>query len=496
MPSDELSSNDSAVIDDDLVQALGFEPAPDDEISVVEDDAADLVDEPPAAAIDLDDPVLEKTALDTTVATDDSAQLASELGFDAVVENDDLELDLDANPDAAVEEVAEGMLDEVVEGETDPALDDSGSSGIASFFATRTESDADTAKDDADVDLSSLPIVDDLADSDFDGATDSALGVEPGALDSDELDVLDLDSVPDLVDETALKEAATDDVAVSEIELDDLPVDDAEFDLDSDPDLDGALTDEPANLAPDELDVEDEAIGPIHDEIDQVEVLDVDAEDLELGEPELFDQADDGVSTEPAPLIDLTGDAAAEAPTSFLDPVDVPDLDPLEAPVGAPSPDGLVEGLVDDGAVVASPTEVRKRGRGSRRHKQVRARKARRVVRHVDPWSVLTFSVLFHLCFFAAMLLASVLVWNAALASGTLENIENFITELGDYESFEINGDVVFRSAVIVAGMLTLASSVLVVLLTVVFNLISDLIGGIRITVIEEETVRVPAKSK
>lgn len=132
----------------------------------------------------------------------------------------------------------------------------------------------------------------------------------------------------------------------------------------------------------------------------------------------------------------------------------------------------------------------------SKKQTKLRARKSRRVIRHIDPWSVLTFSILFHLAFFAALLLAGVLVWNAAIAAGTIENIENFIRELADYETFEINSDQVFRASVVIAGMLTLASSVLVVLLTVVFNLISDLIGGIRVTVIEEETVRVPAPRK
>ena len=129
-----------------------------------------------------------------------------------------------------------------------------------------------------------------------------------------------------------------------------------------------------------------------------------------------------------------------------------------------------------------------------RRSRRLRARKVRRVIRHIDPWSVLTFSVLFHLCVFAALLLSSVLVWNAAVAAGTIENIESFIRELGDYTTYEINGDVVFRAAMVITGILTLASSVLVVLLTVVFNLISDLVGGIRVTVVEEETVRVRRK--
>ncbi|MFV0259066.1 MAG: DUF3566 domain-containing protein [Acidimicrobiales bacterium] len=129
------------------------------------------------------------------------------------------------------------------------------------------------------------------------------------------------------------------------------------------------------------------------------------------------------------------------------------------------------------------------------RSQRVRARKVRRVIRHVDPWSVLTFSVLFQLCVFAAMLRASVLVWSVADAAGTIGNIENFVRELGDYTVFEIHEDVVFRAALVAAGILTLASSLIAVLLAVVFNLISDLVGGIRITVVEEETVRVNRKS-
>jgi hypothetical protein len=122
----------------------------------------------------------------------------------------------------------------------------------------------------------------------------------------------------------------------------------------------------------------------------------------------------------------------------------------------------------------------------------IRSRKVRRVIRHIDPWSVLTFSVVFHVCLFGALLLAGSLVWSAASASGTIDNIESFIRDLGDYETWEIQGDAVLRAGFIIAGMMTLASTVMVVLLTVVFNLISDLIGGIRITVIEEEVHTVP----
>ena len=197
--------------------------------------------------------------------------------------------------------------------------------------------------------------------------------------------------------------------------------------------------------------------------------------------------------------------AAATGELKIAPPPDSPPLGPpAGSPMGSPSTTGIPSATVsrspaslNANAAVAKAGELASRmpqlledGLRNRSHR-VRARKVRRVVRHVDPWSVLTFSVLFHLCVFASLLLASVLVWNAAVAAGTIENIENFIRELGDYETFEIRGDVVFRAAMVIAGILTLASSVLAVLLTVVFNLISDLVGGIRMTVVEEETVRV-----
>ncbi len=153
---------------------------------------------------------------------------------------------------------------------------------------------------------------------------------------------------------------------------------------------------------------------------------------------------------------------------------------------------------VDNRTIIEKPRSVSDMFSGGiTGRRRLQARKVRRVIRHIDPWSVLTFSVLFHLCLFAALLLASVLVWNVADEAGTIENVESFIRELGDYETFEIDGEAIFRAAVAIAGIMTLAASVLVVLLTVMFNLLSDLLGGVRVTVIEEETVRIkPQKGK
>ena len=201
----------------------------------------------------------------------------------------------------------------------------------------------------------------------------------------------------------------------------------------------------------------------------------------------------------------MTGPATAPVADLHTQPVHMPESPPLVGDPAPPSSPPMGDLTVAPRATPTESVAERVTNMAARvpklleegpfkRTRRVRARKVRRVVRHIDPWSVLTFSVLFHLCVFAALLLSSVLVWNAAVAAGTIENIESFIRELGDYKTYEIKGDVVFRAAMVVAGILTLASSVLMVLLTVVFNLISDLVGGIRFTVVEEETVRVRRK--
>lgn len=136
-----------------------------------------------------------------------------------------------------------------------------------------------------------------------------------------------------------------------------------------------------------------------------------------------------------------------------------------------------------DGPHTLSRRERRQLGR-------LRARKVRRVVRHVDPWSVLLLSLGFYLCLFVVLLVAGCVLWAIASATGTLGNIEGAIKDLFAFESFAIDGPKVFRASVLGGLVLVIAGSALNVLLCTLFNLISDLVGGIRVTVIEEETAQ------
>jgi hypothetical protein len=192
-------------------------------------------------------------------------------------------------------------------------------------------------------------------------------------------------------------------------------------------------------------------------------------------------------------VIDLDTGTAHAAPMADRTPTVTP-LAPVSVPTAPPVlQPGTIQGeqvviprrLASDQSTVI---DFRIENAGGR--PRLKARKVRRVVRHVDPWSVLRFSILFHLVVFGALLLSAVLVWNAAELAGVVENLESLIAELGSLEEFVIDESALFRAAFVGAAMMTLASSVLLVLLSVVFNLISDLTGGIRFTVIEEERVR------
>ena len=114
----------------------------------------------------------------------------------------------------------------------------------------------------------------------------------------------------------------------------------------------------------------------------------------------------------------------------------------------------------------------------------------RRLLRYVEPWSVLKVSLLLYSCAWAVLMFVGVTLWRLAVNAGLVANVENFVTELGALESFEIHGDQIFRIAAVGGLLLVVAFTGLTVLGSVVFNLISDITGGVRFTVVEEETAR------
>ena len=125
-----------------------------------------------------------------------------------------------------------------------------------------------------------------------------------------------------------------------------------------------------------------------------------------------------------------------------------------------------------------------------RRTSKREARRVRRVVYGFELWSVLKVSLLFYLCAWGVFLLAGAILWNVANSQGYVERFENFILEIFNYETFTINGDELFRWYLWVGLFSVLVLTALTVIMCLLYNLISVVVGGIRVTLIEEETIR------
>ena len=70
------------------------------------------------------------------------------------------------------------------------------------------------------------------------------------------------------------------------------------------------------------------------------------------------------------------------------------------------------------------------------------------------------------------------------------ESLEGTVRESFAFKTFHFHGGKILEASVLITLIGALALAALNVLLTVLFNLISDLVGGVRISVIEEETAR------
>lgn len=147
---------------------------------------------------------------------------------------------------------------------------------------------------------------------------------------------------------------------------------------------------------------------------------------------------------------------------------------------------GLRTEPVDDGS---GDREARRRILGYRRQR-FEARKVRRLVRHVDPWSILKVSLLLALCMWVVAMIASVIVWSVANNTGALQSLEDFFNDSLQLEDFQLSGDVLFRQFGLISLLFALGATATAVVAALAFNLVSDIVGGVWVSVIEEESAR------
>lgn len=160
---------------------------------------------------------------------------------------------------------------------------------------------------------------------------------------------------------------------------------------------------------------------------------------------------------------------------------------------GLATQDGPVHGdvLVFDEPPAVEAYRPRPMSRAERRRRvKLQARRVRRIIRHVEPWSVLKISLFFYACLWVILLVAGFMIWGVADSSGTIDRLESLFVELFSLDEFTIDAGQVFRGYALAGLALAIAGTTFNVLMCLLFNLISDLTGGLRITMIEEETAR------
>ena len=119
----------------------------------------------------------------------------------------------------------------------------------------------------------------------------------------------------------------------------------------------------------------------------------------------------------------------------------------------------------------------------------VRVNRVRRIIRKVDPWTVLKVTFVLNFVVALTIVLGFSILWvlliNAGVPQG-LEDIARRLALLDENASLVGNIEALFSSVVFLATVYLLTQTALATIGAFFYNLVSDLVGGIEVVVLEE----------
>jgi hypothetical protein len=121
------------------------------------------------------------------------------------------------------------------------------------------------------------------------------------------------------------------------------------------------------------------------------------------------------------------------------------------------------------------------------------SRRIRVAIRTVGPMSVLRFSLIFYFCVMLVVLLGLAILYALLGALGVLDSLAELLEGMGfgapiaggERTNFEFRALSIFRTLFLIGFLTVVISSALTVFIAVLYNLISDLVGGIEVTLVE-----------
>ncbi len=124
----------------------------------------------------------------------------------------------------------------------------------------------------------------------------------------------------------------------------------------------------------------------------------------------------------------------------------------------------------------------------------MQVRRVRRVVRKIDPWTVLKASLIFNIIAGLTFVLGMWVMWSIAVQRGIPDGIADIFESLT--LTFTPDGELYFRALVLLTVIGVIVGTGAMTMGAVVYNLISDVVGGVEFTVLEETYQPVPTQQR
>ncbi|TFV87057.1 DUF3566 domain-containing protein [Blastococcus sp. CT_GayMR20] len=132
------------------------------------------------------------------------------------------------------------------------------------------------------------------------------------------------------------------------------------------------------------------------------------------------------------------------------------------------------------------------RGRGPAKASGRGPRRARLQLRHIDTWSALKISLVLSIALFFIWMVAVGVLYGVLSALGVFDTLNELFGQLGSASGGEVAGDVVtpgvvFGGAAVIGAINIVLLTALCTVGTFIYNLCSDLVGGLELTLSERD---------
>jgi hypothetical protein len=193
--------------------------------------------------------------------------------------------------------------------------------------------------------------------------------------------------------------------------------------------------------------------------------------------------------------IPTTGAQRAQTPAAGAPPVPPPSGTPTGAVPANPAPaEAAIGGLTGTTAAATETVESRGgRGRGPARSGGRGPRRARLQLRHVDTWSALKISLVLSIALFFIWMVAVGILYMVLNGLGVFDTLNDLFGQVGSVSGSKaaaskvITPGVVFGGAAVIGAINIVLMTALCTVGTFIYNLCSDLVGGLEITLSERD---------